>query len=82
MTVATRRAPWGHRLFAVLRDFRYNQREYEAGGVFDATRGVPRMRVDKLWREGLIGTLDGQSCPTAPQEDTSADSEATDHSEA
>jgi hypothetical protein len=69
MSVSDRRAPYRVRSFAVLCTFRYGGRVYEAGGVFDARRDVPRHRLDKLWREGCIGTLEGDACAVEQPEE-------------
>ena len=69
MSVSDRRAPYRVRSFAVLCTFRYGGRVYEAGGVFDARRDVPRHRLDQLWREGYIGTLEGDACAVEQPEE-------------
>jgi len=61
MSAADRRAPHKVRTFAVLYPFRYNGRRYEVGGTFDTRRDMPRHRLDKLWRDGCIGMVDGSS---------------------
>jgi hypothetical protein len=63
MTTATRRAPAKARRFTVLRTFRYQRRKYEAGAEFVPPVGTPRLRLDRLWIDGSIGTLDGARCP-------------------
>lgn len=62
MPVSDRRAPRKVRHFAVLKQFRYMMRIYEPGSVFGTNGDVPRYRLDKLWRDGCIGTLDGARC--------------------
>lgn len=62
MPVSDRRAPRKVRRFAVLKTFRYQRRIYEEGGVFAPRGDVPRHRLDRLWRDGCIGTLDGDRC--------------------
>lgn len=63
MPVAYRRAPRGVRRFSVLQRFRYMRRVYEVGDVFMPRGDVPRSRLDRLWRDGSIGTLEGDRCP-------------------
>ena len=63
MTTATRRAPARARRFTVLRTFRYQRRMYEVGGEFVPPAGTPRMRLDRLWVDGSIATLEGERCP-------------------
>lgn len=62
MPVADRRAPRGVRRFSVLQCFRYMRRIYEVGDVFMPRGDVPRHRLDRLWRDGSIGTLEGDRC--------------------
>lgn len=64
MSVTERRAPWSVKKYVVRRPFRYQMRKYEPGMDFDVRRlGVPRYRVDGLWRSGHIQTPDGDVRP-------------------
>lgn len=64
MTIVERRAPWSVKKYVVRRVFRYKQRKYEPGDDFDVRRlGVPRYRLDQLWRSGLLQTPDGDVRP-------------------
>lgn len=62
MPASDRRAPRKVRRFAVLERFRYMRRVYEPGDVFAPRGDVPRHRLDRLWRDGNIGTLEGGRC--------------------
>lgn len=73
MPVANRRAPHRARRFAVLKTFRYMRRVFEVGDVFVPRGDVPRHRLDRLWREGCIGTTDGEQCPTPRRSEVTAD---------
>lgn len=52
-------APHRKGTYAVLKDFRFNGRDFEEGMEFDARRhDVPRGRLDPLYRDGFIGLID------------------------
>lgn len=62
MPVSDRRAPVKETTFTVLAPFRYMRRSYQEGDLFTPRFDVPRHRIDTLWRNGYIGSLDGSQC--------------------
>lgn len=74
MVVANRRAPRKARVYRAAKPFRYMQRRYDKGDTFPvASLMVPRHRIDQLWRDGAIETLDGERCPAAVEREVEAE---------